>query len=62
MLLFCHQNTGQNNDIKTANSSFENVAQFRDLGRTVRNQNLIQEEVKRRLNLGNACNHPMQKF
>jgi hypothetical protein len=33
----------------------ENVAQFRYLGTTVTNKNLIQEEVKRRLNSGNAC-------
>jgi hypothetical protein len=26
------------------------------------NQNLIQEEIKRRLNLGNACYHSVQKL
>jgi hypothetical protein len=57
MLLSGHQNTGQNDDIKPANRCFENVAQFRYLGTTVTNQNLIQEEVKRRLNSGNACSH-----
>jgi uncharacterized surface anchored protein len=44
-----HQNPGQNWDIKIANRSFENVSQFRYLGTTVTNQNLIQEEIKRRL-------------
>jgi hypothetical protein len=34
-----------------------NVAQFRYLGTTITNQNLIQEEIKRRLNSGNACYH-----
>jgi hypothetical protein len=41
---------------------FENVAQFRYLGMAMRNQNLIQEEIKRRLNLGNACYHSVQKL
>jgi hypothetical protein len=46
MLLLPHQNAGQNYDIKTANRSFENVAQFKHLGMTATNQNLIQEELK----------------
>jgi hypothetical protein len=46
------KNAGQNRDIKIAIRSFENVSQFKYLGMTVRNQNLIQEEIKRRLNSG----------
>jgi hypothetical protein len=46
-----------NHDIKTTNRCLENVAQFRYLGTAVTNQNLIQEEIKRRLNLANACYH-----
>jgi hypothetical protein len=57
MLLSCHQNVGQNRDIKIANRSFGNVSQFKYLGTTVTNQNLSQEENKRRLNSGNACYH-----
>jgi hypothetical protein len=45
MLLSCHQNVGRNQDIKIANRSFENVSQFKYLGMTVTNQNLIQEEI-----------------
>jgi hypothetical protein len=43
MLLSHRQNVGQNRDIKIANRSFENVSQFKYLGTTVTNQNLIQE-------------------
>jgi hypothetical protein len=49
-------------DIKIANTSFQNVSQFRYLGTTVTNQNLIQEEIKRTLNSGNACYHSAQNL
>jgi hypothetical protein len=39
-----------------------NVSQFRYLGTTVTNQNLIQEEIKSRLNYGNACYHSVQNL
>jgi hypothetical protein len=38
------------------------VSQFKYLGKTVTNQNLIQEEIKRRLNSGNACYHSVQNL
>jgi ribosomal protein S2 len=53
MLLSRPQNAGQNNNIKIGNRSFENVVQFKYLGTTVTNQNLIQEEIKR-LKSGNT--------
>jgi hypothetical protein len=62
MLLSRDQNAGKNYDIKIANRCFQNVAHSKYLGRTVTNQNLIQEEVKRRLNSGNACYHSVQKL
>jgi hypothetical protein len=55
MLLSRQQNVGQNRYVKIANRSFENVSQFKYLGTTVTTQNLIQEEIKRTLNSGNAC-------
>jgi hypothetical protein len=38
------------------------VVQFKYLGETVTNEKLIQEEIKRRLNSGNACYHSVQKL
>jgi hypothetical protein len=60
ILLSRHQNAGQNHNIKTGGRSFKNVAQFKYLGTTITNQNLIQGEIKR-LNSGNACYDSVQK-
>jgi hypothetical protein len=62
MLLFHHYNAGQNCYIKIADRLFEQVSQFKYLGTTTTNQNLIQEEIKRRLNSGNACCHSVQNL
>jgi hypothetical protein len=57
-----HQNVDTNRNMKIANRSFDNVSQFRYLGTTVTNEYLIQEEIKRRLNSGNACYHSVQSL
>jgi hypothetical protein len=63
MLLSRHQYAGQNHGIKiVADRCFENVAQFTYLGMTITNQNLIQEEIKRRFNSGNACSIQCKTF
>jgi hypothetical protein len=62
MLVSLDQNAEQNREIKLGNRSFENVSQFKYLGTTVTNQNSIQEEIKRRLNSGNACYHRSTKL
>jgi hypothetical protein len=40
----------------------ENVSQLKHLEITLTNQNLIQEEIKRRLNSGKACYHSVQNL
>jgi alpha-D-ribose 1-methylphosphonate 5-triphosphate synthase subunit PhnL len=62
MLLSRHQNAGQNHNIKIGDRSYGNVAQFKHVRTRVSNQNLIQEEIKRRLNSGNACYHSVQNL
>ena len=44
------------------NSSIERVEEFKYLGRTLTNQNSIEEEIKSRLKLGNACYHSVQNL
>jgi hypothetical protein len=46
---------GKNHTINMLNKSFENVADFRYVGRSVTNQNYIHKESKARLNLEDAC-------
>jgi hypothetical protein len=60
MSLSRYQNARQNHDINIGNRWFKNVAQFRYLETTITNENLIQEEIKRRLKSGNACYHSVQ--
>jgi hypothetical protein len=62
MLVSRDQHGDQNRDIKIGNRSFDNVSEFKYLGTTVTNQNLIQEEIKRGLISGNVCYHLVQNL
>jgi hypothetical protein len=55
-------NSGQNQNIRTPNESFENVATFKYLGTTLTNQNDIHDEIKSRLSSGNACYYSVQNL
>jgi hypothetical protein len=57
-----YPNSGQNQNIRIANESFRNVAKFKYLGATLTNENDIHNEIKNRLNLGNACYHSVQNL
>jgi hypothetical protein len=55
--ILLYQNTGQNHTLLTANKSFEYLAELKYLRTRVTDQNCTHEEIKRRLNSGNACYH-----
>ena len=48
MVMSRDQHAGRTHNVKTDNSSFERVEQFRYLGTTLGNQNSIQKEIKSR--------------
>jgi hypothetical protein len=62
MIMIRHLNSGQNQNIRIANESFENVTTFKYLGTTLTNQNDIDDEIKSRLNSGNACYYSVQNL
>jgi len=48
--------------VRTDNSTFERVEEFKYLGTTLTHQNSIAEEIKSRLRLGNAYYHSVQNL
>jgi hypothetical protein len=64
MLVSRCQKVGQRQNIKIGNirRSFEGVAKFTYFGTTLTDQNCMNEEIKSRLNSGNACYHSVQSL
>jgi len=56
------QNAGRIHSMKIDNISIESVGEFKYLGTTLTNQNSVQEEIKSRLKLGNACYFSVQNL
>jgi hypothetical protein len=55
MIMSRHPNIGQNQNIRIANESFENVARFKYLETTLTNRNGSHDKIKGRINSGNVC-------
>ena len=53
---------GRNHNIKTDNKFFERVEHFKYLGKNLKNQNYIEEEIRNRIKSGNACSHSAQNL
>jgi hypothetical protein len=54
------RNAGRGHSVETDNISIERMEEFMYLGTTLTDQNSIQEEIKGRLKLGNACYHSVR--
>jgi len=62
MVMSRDQNAGRSHSMKTDNSSFERLEEFKYLRTTLSSQNSIQKEIKSRLKSANACYHSLQNL
>ena len=62
MFMSRDRNAGRGFSVKIDNSSIERVEEFKCLGTTLTNKNSIQEDIKSRLKLGNACYYSVQNL
>jgi hypothetical protein len=61
-ILSRYQKVGEKHGIKIVNRSLEDVAKFKYLGTTLTDLNCMYEEIKSRLNSGNACDRLVQSL
>ncbi|KAJ4429408.1 hypothetical protein ANN_21566 [Periplaneta americana] len=62
MIMSRDENIVRNGNIKIGHLSFEEVEKFKYLGATVTNINDTREEIKRTINMGNACYYSVEKL
>ncbi|KAJ4448446.1 hypothetical protein ANN_10462 [Periplaneta americana] len=62
MIMSRDENIVRNGKIKIGDLSFEGMQKFKYLGATVTNINDTREEIKRRINMGNACYYSVEKL
>ncbi|KAJ4426061.1 hypothetical protein ANN_27688 [Periplaneta americana] len=62
MIMSRDENIVRNGNIKIGNFSFEEVEKFKYLLAAVTNINDTREEIKRRINMGNACYYSVEKL
>ncbi|KAJ4434549.1 hypothetical protein ANN_23111 [Periplaneta americana] len=62
MIMYRDENIVRNGNVKIGNLSFEEVEKFKYLEATVTNMNDTREEIKHRINMGNACYYSVEKL
>ena len=62
MVMSRDENAERSLNMKTDNSTFERVEDFKYFVTTLKNQNYIQVEIKSRMKSGNACFHSVHNF
>ena len=62
MVVSLDQNAGRIHSVRTDNSTFERVEEFKYLGTTLTNQNSIAEEIKEQFEVRKCCYHSVQNL
>jgi hypothetical protein len=62
MVMSREQNTERSHSMKINNSFFETVEELKYLETNLTNQNSLQEEIKKKLKLENACHQSVQNL